>query len=78
MAILNFGISRTLYYRKVRQNIERYKKIDKEDKLMKKSVALKVMTLAAGMLTFLATITTASACWFGMYQPEEPKLLREE
>lgn len=45
---------------------------------MKKGVALKVITLAAGMLTFLATITTASACWFGFYQPEEPKCLREE
>lgn len=45
---------------------------------MKKSLALKVMTLAAGMLTFLATVTTASACWWGIYQPEEPKSLREE
>jgi cyclic lactone autoinducer peptide len=45
---------------------------------MKKTLALKVMTLAVGMLTFLATTTTASACWFGIYQPEEPKLLREE
>lgn len=45
---------------------------------MKKVFVLKVMTLAVGMLTFLATSTTASACWFGLYQPEEPKLLREE
>lgn len=45
---------------------------------MKKGLALKVMTLAVGMLTFLATTTTASACWFGFYQPEEPKCLREE
>lgn len=45
---------------------------------MKKGFTLKVMTLAVGMLTFLATTTTASACWFGLYQPEEPKLLREE
>lgn len=59
-------------------DIERYKKNNEEGKLMKKSLTLKVMTLAAGMLTFLATTTTASACWFGMYQPEEPKCLREE
>ncbi len=45
---------------------------------MKKNLVLKVMTLAAGMLTFLATTTTASACWWGIYQPEEPKSLREE
>lgn len=45
---------------------------------MRKGFVLKVMTLAVGMLTVLATTTTASACWFGLYQPEEPKLLREE
>ena len=45
---------------------------------MKKGMAIKVMTLAVGMLTFLATTTTASACWWGLYQPVEPKSLREE
>lgn len=45
---------------------------------MKKNLVLKVMTLSVALLTFLATTTTASACWFGLYQPEEPKLLREE
>ena len=45
---------------------------------MKKGLVLKVMTLAVAMLSFLATTTTASACWWGIYQPEEPKLLREE
>lgn len=45
---------------------------------MKKGLVLKVMTLAAVMLSFLATTTTASACWWGLYQPEEPKALREE
>jgi len=45
---------------------------------MKKSIAVKVMTLAVCMLTFLATTTTASACWWGIYQPVEPKSLREE
>jgi len=43
---------------------------------MKKNFAVKVMTFAVVMLTFLATTTTASACWFGIYQPEVPKLLR--
>lgn len=45
---------------------------------MKKNLVIKVMTLAVGILTFLATTTTASACLWGLYQPEEPKLLREE
>ena len=45
---------------------------------MKKGIGLKVMTFAVGILTFLATVTTASACFYGLYQPEEPKLLREE
>lgn len=45
---------------------------------MKNSIVLKVMTFAACILTYLATVTTASACWYGLYQPEEPKLLREE
>ncbi|MDD4780930.1 MAG: cyclic lactone autoinducer peptide [Tissierellia bacterium] len=39
---------------------------------------MKVMTLALGMLTFLATTTAASACIWGLYQPEEPKSLREK
>ncbi|MDF2676815.1 MAG: hypothetical protein K0Q97_1126 [Bacillota bacterium] len=41
-------------------------------------ITLKVMTLSVALLTFLATTTVASACWFGAYQPEEPKSLREE
>lgn len=36
------------------------------------------MVLSITLLTFLATTTVASACWYGAYQPEEPKSLREE
>lgn len=41
-------------------------------------IALKVMTLSVALLTFLAATTAASACWWGVYQPVEPKSLREE
>lgn len=45
---------------------------------MKRSITIKVMTFAVAILTFLATTTVASACWWGSYQPQEPKSLREE
>lgn len=41
-------------------------------------IVIKVMTLSVALLTFLATTTAASACWWGSYQPVEPKSLREE
>lgn len=41
-------------------------------------IGMKVMTLTVVILTFLATITAASACIWGSYQPQEPKSLREE
>lgn len=37
-----------------------------------------MVMMGAGILTFFAYTTSASACWFGFYQPEEPKCLREE
>ena len=43
-----------------------------------KKLSMKVMTLSAALLAFLAATTVASACWFGSYQPVEPKSLREE
>lgn len=43
-----------------------------------KRIALKVMTLSVVALTYLAATTAASACWFGSYQPQEPKSLCEE
>lgn len=42
-----------------------------------RKMALKIMTLSVVALTFLATTTVASACWFGAYQPQEPKSLCE-
>lgn len=41
-------------------------------------MGMKVMSLTVVMLTFLATTTVASACWWGSYQPQEPKSLRAE
>jgi AgrD protein len=37
-----------------------------------------MVTFGATVLTFFALSTSASACIFGLYQPEEPKCLREE
>ncbi|MCT8978566.1 cyclic lactone autoinducer peptide [Clostridium sp. CX1] len=37
-----------------------------------------MMMLAASAFTFFALSTSASACTWGFYQPEEPKCLREE
>jgi cyclic lactone autoinducer peptide len=45
---------------------------------MKKSFFNKIMVLAVALLSFFATSTAASACWWGTYQPVEPKSLREE
>ena len=35
-------------------------------------------TVGATLLTFVAFMTSASACWWGSYQPETPKCMREE
>lgn len=45
---------------------------------MNKRVINRVMMLAVAVLTFLASSTAASACYWGSYQPQEPKSLREE
>lgn len=36
------------------------------------------LTLAAAALTLIATNVASTACTWFMYQPEEPKSLREE
>lgn len=37
-----------------------------------------IITLAAALFTLIAASVASSACLWGMYQPEEPKALREE
>ncbi len=37
----------------------------------------KLLAAAAALFTVIATIASASACWFYLYQPEEPKSLRQ-
>lgn len=41
---------------------------------MKKRILMSVATIA----TLVASVVATSACWWGFYQPEEPKSLREE
>jgi AgrD protein len=44
-----------------------------------KSKLMKVfLTFGAAIFTLLAFSTSASACFVGYYQPNEPKSLREE
>lgn len=38
----------------------------------------KLLTLAAALFTVFAASAASSACFWGFYQPEEPKSLREE
>ena len=45
---------------------------------MNRRIANKFMLVAVAVLSFLATSAVASACFWGSYQPEEPKSLREE
>lgn len=45
---------------------------------MKFRLSKKVVTLLVSLLTFLAMSSAASACYWGVYQPVEPKSLREE
>jgi len=42
---------------------------------MKKYKTL-LITVAATLFTLLATLVASSACFWGWYQPEEPKSLR--
>jgi len=41
-------------------------------------MAKKLFVAAATLFTVIAAIASASACWVWMYQPEEPKSLRQE
>ncbi|PAB58229.1 cyclic lactone autoinducer peptide [Anaeromicrobium sediminis] len=45
---------------------------------MKSKLFRWTVVVGCALCTFLATVTSASACAWGTYQPEEPKLLREE
>lgn len=38
----------------------------------------KVLMTAATIATLIASVVATSACWWGFYQPEEPKSLRDE
>nr|WP_246169774.1 cyclic lactone autoinducer peptide [Alkalibaculum sporogenes] len=38
---------------------------------------MSAVAFATMILTLVATTTSASACWFGLYQPKEPKMLRK-
>lgn len=38
----------------------------------------KLFAIVAAIATIVATSIASSACYFGAYQPEEPKCLREE
>ncbi|KGO15461.1 cyclic lactone autoinducer peptide [Clostridium botulinum] len=43
-----------------------------------KKLSKKVLMLVATFTTLLASIVASSACVWCVYQPEEPKCLREE
>ncbi|OFI05843.1 hypothetical protein CLOACE_15380 [Clostridium acetireducens DSM 10703] len=45
---------------------------------MKNKLFKKLLGLGAGVFTFFALATSASACTCSFYQPKEPKALREE
>ncbi|MDY4253149.1 MULTISPECIES: AgrD family cyclic lactone autoinducer peptide [unclassified Clostridium] len=47
------------------------------EKRMKK-LSNKVLMVVAAFATVIASVVSTSACWWMMYQPEEPKALREE
>ena len=44
---------------------------------MKSKLIRTMVTLGTAIFTLFAVTTSASACTFGMYQPEEPKCLRD-
>lgn len=41
---------------------------------MKKKILMSIATIA----TIIASVVATSACFWSMYQPEEPECLREE
>jgi AgrD protein len=43
-----------------------------------KNLNKKILTLAASVLTLVAVSIASTACSFFLFQPEEPKCLREE
>ncbi|MBB6215497.1 cyclic lactone autoinducer peptide [Anaerosolibacter carboniphilus] len=45
---------------------------------MKKHLFTTLAVFGATVLAFFASTTAASACVWGVYQPTEPKLLREK
>jgi cyclic lactone autoinducer peptide len=45
---------------------------------MKRRLLMMMAALGASVLTFFAFMASASACFAGYYQPEEPKSLRQE
>lgn len=45
---------------------------------MKKKIVKGILSLGAVLFTSIALTTSAYACFFFMYQPEEPKCLIEE
>lgn len=50
-------------------------KIQKEVIVVKKN---KILALVATLATLFATTVASSACWYFLYQPEEPKCLSEK
>ncbi len=48
------------------------------EKKMKKKLFMSMAVLGASVLTFFAFMASASACFFGYYQPEEPACLKQE
>jgi cyclic lactone autoinducer peptide len=45
---------------------------------MKKRAFMLMAAFGASILTFFATSVSASACFWGSYQPKEPKLFKEK
>lgn len=45
---------------------------------MKNKIGKLLLGITASVCSILAISTSASACWFSFYQPEEPAFLQEE
>lgn len=43
-----------------------------------RKISNKVLVAVAAFATVVASVVSTSACWWAMYQPEEPKALRDE
>ena len=43
-----------------------------------KKISNKVLMAVAAFATVIASVVSTSACFWCMYQPEEPKALRDE